>query len=125
MIRIDLWLEKHKGIVRLLTVSYMLFIFILSSMPRPPQPLPPHECSSVIEHIVEYAILCFLLSISLADDSGINKKNLLFAVVIASLYGVSDEFHQSFVPGRVSSIYDVLADFFGSILAALLRIRLR
>lgn len=123
--RIDYWLEEHKRTAWLLTICYMSLIFILSSMPRPPQPLPPYEHIAVVEHMVEYAILCFLLSISLTDNPVINKKTLLFAVVIASLYGVSDEFHQLFVPGRVASIYDVFADCVGSVLGAVLRIRLR
>ena len=42
------------------------------------------------------------------------RSVLLFSPLLATLYGVSDEFHQSFVPGRESSGWDVLADFVGS-----------
>lgn len=55
---------------------------------------------------------------------GVKKKTLLFAVLIASLYGVSDEFHQFFVPGRVASVFDVFADVVGSILGVFFRRRL-
>ena len=44
---------------------------------------------------------------------------LLFTVVITgTLYGLSDEFHQSLVPGRHADPWDVAADFTGSLVAA-------
>jgi VanZ family protein len=39
------------------------------------------------------------------------------AIAIATGYGVTDEFHQAYVPGRESSAGDVLKDFGGSCLA--------
>ncbi len=44
------------------------------------------------------------------------------AFVVAVLYAVSDEFHQSFVPGRYPDIRDILVDAAG-VLAALLLLR--
>ena len=41
----------------------------------------------------------------------------LVALVLAGGYGVVDEIHQSFVPGRSSSVFDVAADVFGASLA--------
>jgi VanZ family protein len=43
---------------------------------------------------------------------------LAISVCFATLYGVSDEFHQAFVAARQADGYDVLADFVGSILGA-------
>jgi VanZ family protein len=40
------------------------------------------------------------------------------AVVISTLYGVSDEYHQLFVPGRSFDVFDMLADFIGSVVGA-------
>jgi len=40
------------------------------------------------------------------------------AIVVCLLYGISDEFHQSFVPGRFVSGADVLADVIGAALAS-------
>lgn len=45
------------------------------------------------------------------------------AVLLASLYGVSDELHQAFVPGRSADPADWLADTAGA-LAAVLLVRL-
>lgn len=36
------------------------------------------------------------------------------SLLIAGLYGVSDEVHQYFVPGRSASAYDALADVLGA-----------
>ncbi len=38
----------------------------------------------------------------------------LASLAIATVYGASDEYHQSFVPGRAAQGVDVLADFLGA-----------
>ena len=43
---------------------------------------------------------------------------ITISVIFATLYGVSDEFHQSFVNTRQADGADVLADFVGSIVGA-------
>ena len=48
------------------------------------------------------------------------KKLVLVAIILGSLYGVSDEYHQSFIPGRFAMLDDVVADVVGSVLGALL-----
>ena len=40
------------------------------------------------------------------------------AVAISSLYGVTDEYHQLFVPGRSFDVLDMLADALGSVVGA-------
>ncbi|MGB0370372.1 MAG: VanZ family protein [Opitutales bacterium] len=43
----------------------------------------------------------------------------LWAIILTSLFGVSDEVHQHFVPGRYTDFLDWLADTFGAVLATL------
>ena len=43
----------------------------------------------------------------------------IFAILLGSLYGVSDEFHQMFVPHRTASLMDWVADFTGILFAQL------
>jgi hypothetical protein len=63
-------------------------------------------------HVIEYGILYSLLRL------GFGKAKLanLVAIVIATLYGMSDEFHQTLVPTREGTIRDVIIDFFGIII---------
>ena len=44
----------------------------------------------------------------------------LAAVVVAVVYGISDEWHQHFVPGRTSDVLDLLADAVGASLSVVL-----
>lgn len=68
-------------------------------------------------HFTEYAILAFF-AFRAAAGSSIDRLRrsrffapLLFVALIASI----DEFHQSFVPSRTSSAWDVLLDISGGI----------
>lgn len=87
---------------------YMGLIFVLSAQPGSAVGLPPPW--DKLAHTLEYALLGFLLSRAFSNPGA--------AFVIASLYGVSDEFHQSFVPGREASIGDWLADSLGAFAGA-------
>lgn len=90
------------------------------------------ECLSKIDipiidklfHFVEYFILGALLLRAFANSS--HKTNfkliLLLSILIASIYGALDEFHQRFVPGRSPEIFDIFSDIMGSLLGALLSI---
>ena len=49
-----------------------------------------------------------------------NKWPATFTVIIASIYGMFDEIHQMFVPGRSAEFLDWLADFGGSLVAVLI-----
>ena len=50
----------------------------------------------------------------------LKKYPATITVLIASLYGLFDEIHQMFVPGRSAEFLDWLADFSGSLLAVLI-----
>lgn len=45
-------------------------------------------------------------------------RNFLICVLIVSFYGIIDEFHQSFVPGRQVSVFDWLADTVGAMIGS-------
>lgn len=67
-------------------------------------------------HLTEYFIFTMLLYRALVN-SKIKKKNaVLYSVISAFLYGATDEFHQSFTPGRDSKLRDVLIDGTGSLI---------
>jgi len=52
-----------------------------------------------------------------SDSIFLRKYAPLFAIIIGIMYGVTDEYHQSFVPGRVSSTADLMANGIGVVLA--------
>ena len=93
-------------------------IFVLSSFPYLPS--PPGQYSDKWEHMAMYGLLSTLIVRALAGGRWIGVRAAVFvgAVVLATLYGVSDEWHQSFVPGRTADAYDVMADAAGATLAA-------
>jgi VanZ family protein len=75
-----------------------------------------------VTHGTAYCILGLL--VSRATSGGFRRPlvqgEALLIVVLCTLYGVSDEFHQSFVPGRDATFWDVVKDFGGSTLGVLL-----
>ncbi len=71
-----------------------------------------------IFHLFEFGILSLLFFFSIKKTFlRANLKVLaVITILFTALYGISDEIHQYFVPGRESSISDALADFFGAII---------
>lgn len=73
-----------------------------------------------IAHITEYAILFLLSRRALESSWYLNNKGVYIAAILFSvMYAVSDEFHQSFVPGRGPAAMDVGIDSFGVLLGLL------
>ncbi|MCX7012348.1 MAG: VanZ family protein [Candidatus Sumerlaeota bacterium] len=66
------------------------------------------------EHIIAYSVFAALLARALAKGGPLTRRMAMVCVVVAALYGVTDEFHQIFVPGRFCSAVDWTADVVGS-----------
>ncbi len=104
-------------LVWLPTVAYCGMIYYLSGNPSPIEVDQfPHQ--DKVLHLLEYGILSvlFFYSLSKSIPSYSVRAVVVLAIVLTSLYGISDEAHQYFVPGRDSSIGDVFADFIGATL---------
>ena len=76
-------------------------------------------------HALVYAVLGSICYLAVrATWSARPLRIVLGCTALAIAYGLSDEFHQSFVPGRSPDLHDVVADgvggFLGSSIAALL-----
>lgn len=71
-----------------------------------------------VVHAVEYALLCALWWRALRPAAG-GRVALVASLAVSILYAVSDEIHQSFVPGRTGTPIDVSIDAVGASLAAL------
>jgi VanZ family protein len=103
-----------------LALGYAGLIFFLSSQSTIPIPRGIWSYDKLL-HCIEYAVLAFLIARVAVDPQRTEVWTPAgIGALLSSLYGVSDEFHQSFVPGRSSDGYDVIADVVGSLLGALL-----
>jgi VanZ family protein len=103
---------------------YAGFIFFMSAQSHPEDQLPSFllkDVSDKVLHAVEYAILGVLCyrGFRWGMNGQVAPRALLFAIVTASLYGMTDEAHQLFVPFRESSWQDWLADTIGAAIGAL------
>ena len=66
-----------------------------------------------IAHFSLYALIGFLL-MALFSTYNINEKNkIISTIIIGAIYAISDEFHQSFIPGRSGQVSDVFLDTLG------------
>lgn len=112
--------EKGRTLTILLyivTIVYMVMIFYGSSLHQINQPGPLGKIQSVdkLEHFSEYFGLAFLLALSFqrTPSLGPGWQSLALVLLIGIVYGMTDEFHQSFVSGRTSDLLDLLADSTG------------
>lgn len=93
----------------------MGLIFALSAQPGVPGLMPEIPGLDKAAHALEYAVLGLLL----ARAFGGGWRRVLAAVAVAALYGLTDEWHQSFVPGREATLGDWAADWAGALAGAI------
>jgi len=102
----------------LLAIAWAGVIFYLSSQPGIHTPLLFHGQDKLL-HLIAFGVLGFLLMGAMkATSSGYRTGQVWFVAALAASYGVLDEFHQYFVPGRSVEVYDALADATGALLGA-------
>jgi VanZ family protein len=101
--------------IRLLLVGWMVLIFALSSRSHLPRlaDMPP-ELVAVMGHFTVYAVLAALIWAALPSHGWPLWRRLALALAGAIVYGVSDEWHQSFVPGRDPAVFDLAVDALGA-----------
>jgi len=114
--------EKNKFIlVHLPLICYWIILFIATTLPA--QRVPKTGINDKIEHLLGYFLLTFLLSNSIYFQNT-QKKIKRFPVIaslsIVAFYGMVDELHQYFIPGRFCDFYDWTADVTGALIAGLL-----
>lgn len=96
---------------------HMIAIFVASSA-TDLDPLPARFLDKVI-HLAVYAVLGALSARALAGGlRTVTPRAAVLAIALSALYGISDEWHQSFVPGRTADPMDVAADVAGAALGA-------
>ena len=68
-----------------------------------------------VKHVAEYFVFSLLVFRALKNTNNLKEHYMLFTVVFITLFGISDEMFQAFVPGRQPSIFDVMYNSFSSI----------
>jgi VanZ family protein len=102
---------------RIYLLVYMIIILSLSSLPGESLPKSMLLNFDKLIHLIEYFILGILLMKSMKS---ISAKMLIIVIPFGIFFGIMDEYLQSFISGRFSSIWDVLADTLGIIIGSLL-----
>jgi VanZ family protein len=108
--------EPARKFLLLLTCLWAGLIFYLSHQPGTLVPtLFPMQDKFL--HFTAYAILGFLGMGSVrAMTHGYRPEQAWVICLLVGLYGISDEIHQYFIPGRMPDVLDVAADIAGGIL---------
>jgi len=116
------FLEKNKKLlVYAPLVVYWLILFVATTLPA--ASMPSFGVVDKVNHLSAYFILAILLFLTLLFQQKIplaKNRVAAYALIICSLYGMLDEVHQIFIPGRSAEFLDFLADACGALLGVLL-----
>lgn len=108
-----------QGINFSLLISYCALIFWFSDQPSLQLPMTFQHQDKVI-HFAAYFIMGTLAWWSFFPLVKIRSRTAIICFIFCALYGLSDEWHQSFVSGRYSDVFDWFADMMGSVIALLI-----
>ena len=117
---VNLKLRIYNKVHAIFSMLWMGVIYFLSAQPAESYPSLFWGADKIV-HMALFGMLGVFLSLTFGLHRGRTSwRGVVFITVIVMLYGVSDEYHQSFVPGRNPGVDDIIADTIGGILAALL-----
>ena len=75
-------------------------------------------------HAAEFAVVCLLaLALLKRFSNRESRRNVLVAMALSTLFAMSDEYHQTFVPGRGGTWTDVGIDSLGILLVGLIALQ--
>jgi VanZ family protein len=115
------FLEKRK-VLLVYTPLVIYWIILLTATSFPTINVPTTDVSDKVYHFAAYFGLGVLLNLTLIFQNKyivLKRKNSFYTLLIGSLYGIFDEVHQYFIPGRSMEFLDFAADFVGLVLAVL------
>ncbi len=106
-------------------VIWAVIILVVSSLPHPYITKPSWTKYDKAAHFIEYAVFGFPLARALWHEN--NKNVTLFIVslslLIAGAFAALDEIHQKYIPGRIGSLGDFIANISGIVIAHLVYFR--
>jgi len=98
-------------------IAVMGILFGLSQLPGSAVDLPLQHGFDKVAHALVYAVLAATVIYGRHAPGRYVLGSAIITLVVCVLYGLTDEFHQAFVPGRDPSGFDLLADGIGALLA--------
>jgi VanZ family protein len=92
-------------------------IWIVSSIEQPAFPISLFPFRDKGVHATEYTVLAFLVGHACVRtfEGRPRLRIAAAAVLVTVLWGLLDEMHQAFVPGRSSDLLDLVADTIGAV----------
>jgi VanZ family protein len=114
---------RHFLRYQLPAIVWALVIFAASSIPASKLPRLVLKISDKIIHASVFLVFGLLVYRALEiriQRSSFDWRRALLTVCAVTAYGVLDELHQSFVPGRTTDVWDATADATGGLLSALI-----
>jgi len=111
------WFNKHNKISWLITIIMAIIIFYVSSLIFSGSGGSTSYIGYVY-HFTAFSYLALFLLISLTNGK-YSTNLIILGIILAILYGISDEIHQYFIPGRDSSIKDILINSIGILITGI------
>jgi len=94
-------------------------IFLLSHQTGDSIDLPSFPGADKVAHMIAYGALALSFLWYFGKQGAKQRmRTVLFTVALCLVYGLSDEFHQSFIPLRSVSSLDIVADTTGALIVA-------
>jgi VanZ family protein len=96
-------------------IAWAVAIFVGSCIPGESVPELGFKVQDKIAHMIEFGILAYLLlrAFGRASHRTFRERPVLWAGACGTAWGIVDEVHQLFVPGRCGTPYDAMADAVG------------
>jgi len=106
-------------------ILYCLLIYVQSSRPAPENLTGLPHLDKFL-HLAAYAVLSamFLRALKTLSTRENLKRAMMLSIFLSTLYGITDEFHQHFVPARSAELADVFADMAGSVVGVFIYLKL-
>jgi VanZ family protein len=98
---------------------WILLTFVIAYFPDLYSSIKLPAGTGKIVHAGIYFVLCWLVRRAFYQQEAfppLKRSSFLAAFIFSCVYGILDEFHQDFLPGRSSSIYDLIAGAGGALL---------
>lgn len=114
------WFEKHNKISWTITILIAITIFTLSCFSFEGPVAEGFGWKATAYHFFAFLFLALFLLFAMIQGKTKKFNLIILGIIISIAYGISDEIHQIFVPGRVFSLLDILTNSAGILFISVL-----